>query len=622
MRRSVDRVFNATLLVPVLLAPVACQAAVGGDTAIYAIQGPGHESPLVGRTVSTRGVVTAVARDGFYLQDPAGDGDDATSDGIFVRTGSQPELTAGAHARVTGEVQEDTPGGERSGNLSVTRLAPASIEVLPGPPVMISPTVLGAGGRLLPESVIDDDGNSAYQPDEDGLDFWESLEGMWVRIPDARVVAGTKQSYGEVAVVVDDGADASLLSGRGALTIRPDDFNPEVIIVGSLDRGSWSPPDADVGDRLGTITGAVGYSFGKYIVFATEATERKPGGLSPETTSLAGSATSLTVASFNVENLGLLADTDGDGQPDATDQRIAAVARAIIDNLGAPDIIGLQEMGDDNGAPEDGSKVINDGVFSGDRTFEELVRQLDAIGGDARYAFCQIDPQGFHTDGGFPEMNIRVGYLFRTDRGVALAAGEPGASRSRAEVKPGPGLTRNPVRVDPRADCFQGGRKPLAAHFTWQGQDLFLVNLHLKSKRGDDPLFGRTQPPVQHTQKDRVRQADRVHRFVAALLKEDPSARVAVLGDFNDFHFSPTIERTLCGDLLTNLHSLLPEEERYTYIFNGNAQVLDHILVSRSLLADAEVDVVHLNCEFDQNDPRRVSDHDPIVARLVVGGAP
>jgi len=61
----------------------------GGDTPltpIYAIQGAGHVSPLVGLAVVTSGIVTATDSNGFFVQDPDGDGDIATSDALFVFT--------------------------------------------------------------------------------------------------------------------------------------------------------------------------------------------------------------------------------------------------------------------------------------------------------------------------------------------------------------------------------------------------------------------------------------------------------------------------------------------------------------------------------------------------------
>ena len=61
----------------------------------------------------------------------------------------------------------------------------------------------------------------------------------------------------------------------------------------------------------------------------------------------------------------------------------------------------------------------------------------------------------------------------------------------------------------------------------------------------------------------------------------------------------------------------LPAEERYSYVFDGNSQVLDQILVSDELMTPApEYDSVHVNAEFAD----QASDHDPQVARVVVRG--
>jgi hypothetical protein len=92
----------------------------------------------------------------------------------------------------------------------------------------------------------------------------------------------------------------------------------------------------------------------------------------------------------------------------------------------------------------------------------------------------------------------------------------------------------------------------------------------------------------------------------------DPFANVVVAGDLNDYQFSPVLHTLTTGATgLVSLISGLPANEQYTYIFNGISQVLDHILVSRSL-SDVEYEVVHLNAEFAE----QASDHDPQVARV------
>jgi len=69
---------------------------------------------------------------------------------------------------------------------------------------------------------------------------------------------------------------------------------------------------------------------------------------------------------------------------------------------------------------------------------------------------------------------------------------------------------------------------------------------------------------------------------------------------------------------LVNLWRLLPRSERYSFIFQGNAQVLDHILVSPGLRRDGrpDFDAVHINTEFSD----QASDHDPPITRLRLEG--
>jgi predicted extracellular nuclease len=98
----------------------------------------------------------------------------------------------------------------------------------------------------------------------------------------------------------------------------------------------------------------------------------------------------------------------------------------------------------------------------------------------------------------------------------------------------------------------------------------------------------------------------------------DGKADVVVLGDLNDFQFSPSVAALRTGtadgsgpSILTDLISTLPEDQQYTYVFNGVSQVLDHILVTRGL-GDVQYQVVHVNAEYHD----QASDHDPQVVRV------
>jgi hypothetical protein len=103
-----------------------------------------------------------------------------------------------------------------------------------------------------------------------------------------------------------------------------------------------------------------------------------------------------------------------------------------------------------------------------------------------------------------------------------------------------------------------------------------------------------------------------VNDFVDSVLALDADADVIVLGDLNDFEFSTPLS-TLTGGVLTDLVTSLPQGERYTYVFEGNSQTLDHILVSDHLGGVlSSFDVVHMNAEFAV----QPTDHDPPVARF------
>ena len=101
--------------------------------------------------------------------------------------------------------------------------------------------------------------------------------------------------------------------------------------------------------------------------------------------------------------------------------------------------------------------------------------------------------------------------------------------------------------------------------------------------------------------------------FIDDVRAINPLANIIVLGDINDFEFSETVGILTSDLFMIDLVWLQPPAERYTYVFDGNSQVLDHILVSVPLaLRGFEYDIVHINAEYRDQD----SDHDPQVVRL------
>ncbi|MGH2535861.1 MAG: endonuclease/exonuclease/phosphatase family protein, partial [Candidatus Promineifilaceae bacterium] len=542
------------------------------------------------------GIVTAVRSSSFYMQDPAGDGDIATSDAILVFVGSAPGVAMGDSVLVEGLVAEFFPGGFDSGNLSTTELvSPATTVVSSGNPLPAA-TVVGNGGRVPPSAVIDDDGNTTFDPAGDGLDFYESLEAMRLQINDAVAVGPTNQ-FGEIAVVGDSGANAAVRTNRGGIIIQPGDFNPERII---LDDAMAAVPVVNTGDTFTEpIIGVLDYSFGNFKLLLAATPGTASAGLTAEATTAAG-AGELSVATFNVENL----------DPGDDPAKFAALAGQIVNNLQAPDILSIQEIQDNNGA-------TNDSVVDAGQTYAELIAAIQAAGGPS-YDFRDIPPVD-DQDGGQPGGNIRVGFLFRPDR--VSFVDRPGATSTTANAAvAGPSgveLAYSPGRIDPTNGAFFDSRKPLAAEFDFLGTTVFVVVNHWNSKGGDDPLFGRAQPPVLHTEAQRLQQAAVVNDFVESILALDPAANVMVIGDLNDFQFSAPLA-AVADDDLSNLIDTLPLEERYTYVFDGNSQTLDNFLVSANLLAGPYAfDVVHANAEF--NPAARATDHDPTVGRFSLG---
>ena len=246
---------------------------------------------------------------------------------------------------------------------------------------------------------------------------------------------------------------------------------------------------------------------------------------------------------------------------------------------------------------------------------DRLIEAIVGMGGPG-YEFSQIDP-GNNKDGGQPGGNIRVGFLFDPARVKFSRRGFAGALDATTVTRDSTGLrlTLNPGRIYPEERSFRRSRKPLVAEFEFKGQRLFIINNHLNSKGGDDRLFGANQPPEFRSERKRKEQALAVQAFVFEILSRDPHANVIVLGDLNEHEFHAPVH-LIAGPFLTNLIATLPQEERYTYIFTGNSQILDHILISRNLMqkASPEVDIVHINAEFSRG--QRASDHDAVVVRF------
>lgn len=594
---------------------------------IYQIQGAAHRSPLVGQTVTdVPGIVTAVAADGFYLQDPDGDGNSATSDAVFVRTAGAPTVTVGNKLAVSGRVNEFRPGGLNGlNNLSVTEVVASAVSASAFPFVngAVVATTIGTGGRVPPAEIIDNDsaGNleasttTVFDPAQDGLDFFESLEGMLVQVGNARVI-GPSDSDGNLWVVGDNGANATGSNARGGLTVierSPGviDYNPERIRL-SAGLPGIAGPIADVGDSLALARGVLSYDNGSYALRLTTAPAVTRNALPVDSSRIAPGGNRLSVVTYALGNLGP-ADT----------ARFARIASQIVSRLGAPDLINLSGVQDDSG-------TADDGIVAATATIQGLLNAISSAGGPA-YVAVQIDP-GNNADGGLRGANGRIVQLYNPARVSpnpgAFGVGGPGsfiALLSGPTIGP---ITPNlsPALLRPEIPAFANSRKPLVAGYRFNGRNLLLVGSHFIETDGDDSLTGLNQPAQAASDAQRRLQATAIHTFVRNAVTLDARLRVIVLGDFNADDFRPPLRILRNGPLgagdsegtlpaLVNLGVLRVADaaERYTQIVAGNARASDHILVTNELNDPAaEVQYLHLNSEYAD----RAADRDAVLASL------
>ncbi|MFW5815980.1 MAG: endonuclease/exonuclease/phosphatase family protein [Wenzhouxiangella sp.] len=570
------RIFCLFLTGLLLSAGVAAQT-----LSIPEIHGDGRVPVIESQDITTEGIVTLVLEDRFWLQDPGSD----RRAGLLVLTEGRPVVRGGDRVAVRGRLEHHREAN-RPADLAVTRMVRPNVEVIAPGQALPDPVSIGADGSAVPTQLAPARFDQPLQPDRNAIDFWTALMGMRVSLPTTRVVGPTSR-FLETWVIASD--NHRNLGRHGTVAAGPGDFNPERILIQAnpLLRPEFPDPAA-VGDALAPVTGIVDYRFGNFRIVAEHALRRTPGEPTTVRSHLHGYPEHLLIASYNVENLNPVVEDFGrvrsvrDVDDAVGSGRMAELAGHIATVLNSPDILGLQEIQDGDGA-EDSDLV------SADRTLATLSAAIVEAGGPD-YAWIDLPPER-NADGGQPGGNIRNVFLYNPAR-VELVADSP-------------------QRLDGQA--FANSRKSLVAEFVFNGQAVVVVNNHFASKGGSDPLFGQRQPPVEGDADQRQAQARAVLDF-AATLSPKQRERLVVLGDLNDHWFSEPLN-ILTSDPAVPLHNPvtdLPRPERFTYVFQGNAQAIDHILVSRALAPLAELALVPIN----SLNPRQAADHDPLVVRL------
>ncbi|WYZ37830.1 hypothetical protein EsH8_II_001336 [Colletotrichum jinshuiense] len=596
-------------------------SAVGTASAltIAEINGNKFLSPFKDQSVTNvTGLVLAKGPSGIWIRSTTPDDDEATSEALYVYGSTVgANLAVGDLITLDGKIQEYRSA---TNYIYLTELSSPKNVVVVSSGNKVTPLVIGVDTLNPPtEQFTSLDGGDIYavpnaaanisvenpvlNPALYGLDFWESLSGELVTVKTPVAITRPNQ-YGDTWVIGDWPTTGR--NAHGGLTMSDKDSNPETIVIGTPLDGTKNP-ESKMGDQLTEITGIVTYAFGFYrilpltgITFVKNATNDAP----PTSLVSRGDCRGITIGDYNIENLA------------PTSAHLPAVAAHIVDYLKTPDLIFVQEVQDNSGA-------TNNGVVSSNVTLSTLTAAIETKSGVV-YDFVVIDPVDGQ-DGGQPGGNIRVAYLYRPDV-VELWKPNPGGSLDANEVLPGPQLKYNPGRIAPTSTAWDASRKPLAA--AWraikgpQNKIFFTVNVHFASKGGSSSLHGDPRPPVNGVVNPRIQQAEITASFIAEILAADPNARIIAAGDFNEFAFVEPLKVFASKSGLIDLDEAvgIPIEERYTYVYDMNAQELDHMFVSPALASKNGTAYEHIHVNSWELYDDLVSDHDPSVARFNVCG--
>ena len=611
---------SASLLIVFAAYPAFAQK----DYTIAAIQGDKNTSPVEKENVRTTGVVTAILKSGFFIQTPDKDVDQNpnTSKGIYVYGANSTAIVSiGDLISVTGIVSEYVKRGE-SPYFPTTEITKPEVKIISKNNSLPAPITLTAAD-LDPKGKL-------YQ--------MEKYEGMRVRAD--IVIVGPTGGYTneKTGVVTSNGLFFATLQGTprpfrepgvAAITALADklpntvpvfDMNPEILQVNSGEQIGAKMLDLPDGATIRGLTGVIQYERSTYTLIVDAANLPTPENIKGFVPVSPAGDREVTIGSFNVENFFDDEVNSSDVDKEATlpkemfQNRLNKVSLAIRNVLSMPDVLGIVEMENLKVLQKVADKINADAVASG-KPDPKYVPYLEE-GNDVR--------------------GIDVGFLVKSTK---VRVTEVKQLAKSEKLNYGPAFPdeklfdRTPLMLRAEVADTKTG-KPFA--FT------VIVN-HLKSYRGvDDEKDG-----------DRIRnkrrlEAEWLANFIQERAKADPNERMLVCGDFNAFQFndgyndligilrgkpdpnvlvpSKTIYTTGLVDLINSVPNVL---NRYSYTYDGSAQVLDHILVNKPVYLGRSIKFGYARVDADfplvwSNDatrPERISDHDAPVVFLSLDDA-
>lgn len=569
---------------------------------INAIQGSGDTSPLVGQTLSTRGIVTLLKSNGFFLQEPdaTADADPNTSEGIFVFTSSAPTALVGQDVTVTGQVIEFGTGGTNTelGNTPIV-LVNSSGNSLPTPILMttsiLDPTALPTQPQLEKyEDMLITGQFRTVAPN----DNFSDVDTVLISVP---------RPMREPGIEISLPVPPDPTSGTPDPNVPRWDENPERLSIDTNGRAGSTGLALTSNVNLGTVTGPLDFAFSEYHLIP----DGTPLALSANMSAIplpTPQANEFTVACFNIENFN-----------NGATQRVKA-SLAIRNIMRYPDIIGHEEIASLAALQGLRNQVNNDAVAAGDPNPMYEAYLIPAPSGGTQH----------------------VGFLVKTTRVQTISVTQERASETY--INPNTGL---PETLHDRPPfVFKGTVDPSGPNPI----PIIVVVNHPRSfiDIEQDPGEG---PRVRAKRKA---QGESIAGLLQELQTNNPGNSIMTVGDFNAFQFNdgftdpvatikgtPTADDQVVvdasADLVNpdffNLTELLAPTDRYTFVFEGTPQVLDHIIVNRNALARFTRNfVAHFDADFpdtpasafvnDISRPEGASDHDAPVAYFNLTLAP
>ena len=529
---------------------------------IWEIQGDTHYSTYSGDTITSNNNVVTAIGDDFFFMQTP---TERTDNNIDTSDGIM--------------VEYDNVNSLQVGNLvSVTGIIRETNEKTRFDNIGISVTIEADSVNLPAPFLL-----SENFPSEDAIILrdLEKVEGMYVELEavttaptnqydETTIKVGTKRSFREPGIVFP--APNGLPEWDG---------NPEVFEFVPEGLGLENQTSLSAGLTI-QAKGVIDYAFSEYRILPTE---YEIIGTPPLRGVDAPIENEVTIASLNCYVFSNLENNYS--------IRLAKIANYVVDLMQAPDILAVQEVR---------SLAV----------LQDLANAIQTIAPNIVYTPHLI------SSGSTGSFIIEVGYLTRS-------------SVSNISV----------TQLGNNESFSQGGslhyRPPLLLEAEFQTSTTVpvkVLNLHLKS------LGGITGSNANSVRLRRHEQAVSVANMVESMIDKN----LIVLGDLNAFEFSdgyvdvvnqiagtpslgaiiPT-EDIVSSPLIQHM-SFLPEEEQYSYIFQGHAQILDHCLTTDlNGVAATKLQFVRANAdnheslENDSTNPWRVSDHDGFVFFMDLG---